>query len=560
VYDESSDATVKNLNHRINLRMEWKIDTSNSVLFTPKLSVQQNNSLSALQGNSMIGTTFLSKTTNSNNTHIHAFNFSDDLLFRHKFDKKGRTFSVTFSSGINASDGKNNLYASNDYFTDSVFTKILDQQSLSAKKGTVLGANFIYTEPVGEKGVLIINYANTFQFNNSEKKTYNYLPADNHYSVLDTTLSNQFENEYTTHKGGLGYRINNKKIQFTANVNYQLSMLNSEQTYPYLFNLTKRFESILPSAMLRYNFNQKKNIRIIYRTQTDAPSITQLQNVLNNSNPIQLSIGNPTLKQSYDNTLLIRYSLTNTEKASAFFIMLSGTYSNNYIANSTYLANKDTVVNGVKLLNGTQLTTPVNVNGYTNVKGFISYGFPLTALKSIFNITAGSTFTKAPGIVNNRMNESNSQNYNLSLSLNSNVSTTVDFTLSSNSSYTNSKNSLNPELNNNYLNQNSKIKLNVIFLKHGVFNTELNHQYYQGLSAGYNPSFLLWNAGLGYKFLKRQQAEIRFSVFDMLGQNQSITRNVTELYIEDTQTNLLQRYFMITFTYNVKVFKAKRVE
>jgi hypothetical protein len=69
----------------------------------------------------------------------------------------------------------------------------------------------------------------------------------------------------------------------------------------------------------------------------------------------------------------------------------------------------------------------------------------------------------------------------------------------------------------------------------------------------------LWNAGLGYKFLKNQQGEIRLSVFDILGQNQSITRNVTELYIEDTQTNLLQRYFMLTFTYNIKMFKTKAV-
>jgi hypothetical protein len=557
VYDENSNTTVKNLNHRFNLRMEWKIDSSNSILFTPKISAQQNNSFSTLHGNSMIGDAFLSKTTNNNNTQTTAYNLSDDLLFRHRFNKKGRTFSVTLSSGINASDGKNNLYASNEYFSDSVFTTTLDQQSLITKKGTTLGSNFVYTEPVNENAVVTVNYANTFQFNNSEKKTYNYLVADNRYSVLDTALSNQFNNEYTTHKGGLGYRFNNKKIQFNVNANYQRSVLNSEQTYPYLFHLTKQFETILPSVMLRYSFSQKKNIRIIYRTQTDAPSITQLQNVLNNNNPIQLSIGNPNLKQSFDNTVMIRYSVTNTEKASAFFFMISGTYSNNYIANSTLLASKDTVVEGVKLVDGTQLTTPVNVNGYANMKGFISYGFPLKALKSIFNVTAGSTFTRTPGMVNNTINESNSQNYNLALSLNSNISKTVDFTISSNSSYTSSKNSLSPQLTNNYLNQSSRVKMNLIFLKRAVFNTELNHQYYQGLSAGYNPNFLLWNAGLGYKFLKNQQGEIRFSVFDILGQNQSITRNITELYIEDTQTNLLQRYFMLTFTYNVKIFKVK---
>ncbi len=560
VYDEYSNSTVKNINHRFNMRLEWKIDSNNSILFTPKFSVQQNNSRSSLNGTSAIGEILLSNTNNNNNSRTGAYNFSDDLMFRHKFNKKGRTLSVTLSSGINSSDGQNNLYASNEYLRDSAYTSILDQQSISDRKGITLGSNFMYTEPLGEKSVLITSYANTFQFNNSEKKTYNYILADERYSSLDTALSNQFDNDYVTHRGGLGYRFNNKTVQLVANANYQLSSLNSEQLYPYQFTLTRKFENILPFAMLRINFSTKNNLRIIYRTQTNAPSISQLQNVLNNNNPIQLSIGNPDLKQSYDNTLLLRYSLTNTDKATAFFIMISGTHSNNYIASSTYLANQDTIISGVKLVNGTQLTRPVNVNGYENLKAFVSYGFPLSVIRSILNVTAGSAFIRTPGVVNNLINYSNSQNYNFSLSVNSNISKNVDFTISSNSNYTNSINSLNPQLNNRYFNQNSRVKMNLIFLKHAVFNTELNHQYYQGLSAGYNPNFLLWNAGLGYKFLKNQQAEVRFSIFDILGQNQSITRNITEIYIEDTQSNLLQRYFMLTFTYNIKAFKVKSAE
>lgn len=558
VYDENSNSTVRNLNHRVNMRLEWKIDSSNSILFTPKLSLQQNNSNGMLSGNSRIANQLLSTTSNNNRIAFIGYNVSDDLLFRHRFNKKGRTFSVTLSSGVNNSGGNNELYAANHYFRDSTYSTVLDQQSNSNKQGTTLGSNFMYTEPVSENGVIIVNYANTFQFNKSEKKTYNYTQADERYSSLDTALSNQFDNDYVTHKGGVGYRLGNKKMQFMMNANYQLSLLNSKQLYPYAFILNKRFENILPSAMFRYNFNTKNTLRIFYRSQTNAPSISQLQNVLNNSNPIQLSIGNPDLKQSFDNAVFIRYSSTNTEKATAFFVMLSGSYSNNFIANSTYLARKDTILNGISLVNGTQLTRPVNVNGYSTARAFISYGFPISMLKSVFNVTGGTTLTRTPGMVNNSINYSNSQNYNMSFSLNSNINKNVDFTISSNSSYTNSINSLNTQLNNHYFNQNSKVKLNLIFFKHAVFNTELNHQYYEGLSAGYNPNFLLWNAGLGYKFLKNQQGELRFSVFDILGQNQSITRSITEIYIEDVQSNLLQRYFMLTFTYNIKVFKAKR--
>jgi hypothetical protein len=561
VYDENSNSKTNNINHRFNMRMEWKIDSNNSVLFIPKLSIQENNSNSFLNGNTMTGFALRSNTSNINRTQTSAYNFSDDLIYRHRFGKKGRTFSATLSTGLNASDSKNNLGASNTYFiNDSAITTILDQQSNTNKEGKTIGSNFMYTEPVSEKSVVTVNYINSFLLNNSDKKTYNYILADERYSSLDTALSNQFDNEYVTHKGGLGYRFNTKKIQLMGSVNYQRSILNSDQVYPYAFNLSKQFENILPSAMLRYTFNTKSNIRIFYRTQTNAPSISQLQNVLNNNNPLQLSIGNPDLKQSYENNLFIRFSSTSTEKSSAFFVMLSGNYASNYITNSTYIASKDTVIKGVPLLTGTQLTTPVNLNGYSNIRGFISYGFPVKQIKSIVNLTAGATFTETPGMVNSRLNHSNAQNYNLTFSINSNVSKNVDFTISSNSSYTNTLNSLNSQLNSSYFNQNSRIKMNLIFLNSLVLNTELNHQYYEGLTAGYNPSFLLWNAGLAYKFLKNKQAEIRFSVFDILGQNQSISRNITEVYIEDTQSNLLQRYFMLSFTYTIKVFKVKSEE
>ncbi len=561
VYNENGLASSNNMNHRFNLRMEYKIDSNNSILFIPKLSVQANTSHSLLQGNTMTQNTLQSASNNTNNTHLNAYNFSDDLLFRHRFNKKGRTLSITLTTGINASNGKNDLYASNNYyFKDTATVSVIDQQSKTEKKGSNIGGNLMYTEPLGEKSSLTVNYSNTFQFNNSDKKTYNYTLADERYSSLDTTLSNQFDNSYVTHKGGLGYRFNTKKIQLTTTINYQQSILTSDQTYPYQFALRKQFENVLPSAMFRYTFNTKTNIRIFYRTQTDAPSITQLQNVLNNNNPLQLSIGNPDLKQSYSHNLFLRYSSTSTEKSTAFFVMLSGNYSENYITNSTFIANTDTTINNVQLARGTQLSTPVNLSGYSNIRGFISYGFPLKPIKSILNFTVGSTFNQTPGMVNALLNHSNSQNYSLQFSINSNVSKNVDFTVSSNSNYTNTLNSINSQLNNSYFNQSSRLKLNLIFLSSIVLNTELNHQYYEGLAAGYNPSFLLWNAGLAYKFLKNKQAEIRFSVFDILGQNQSITRNITDAYIEDIQSNLLQRYFMLTFTYTIKVFKAKTAE
>jgi hypothetical protein len=64
----------------------------------------------------------------------------------------------------------------------------------------------------------------------------------------------------------------------------------------------------------------------------------------------------------------------------------------------------------------------------------------------------------------------------------------------------------------------------------------------------------LWNAAIAYKLLKNNAAEIRLSCFDILKQNRSIARTITETYVEDNKTKVLTQYFMLTFTYNLRKF------
>ncbi|MDF2437069.1 MAG: hypothetical protein K0Q95_1445 [Bacteroidota bacterium] len=556
VYKENNVNSSINTNHRFNMRLEWKLDTNNSVTITPKLSLQQNSGKSELSGTNSIQDDTLNNTNSLFNSETNAFNFSNDILLQHKFSKQGRTISLNLSTALNTTDANSDLHSMNNYYNDSSFiSNLFDQESTLIKKGSTLGANLTYTEPAGKKGIVQISYSNSFNQTDNDKKTYNYSAVNDDYNDLDSSLSNVFKSNYTTHKAGLGYRVNAAKLMMMVGVNYQYAVLSADQSFPSTYKLERQFNNILPNGMLRYNFSAKKTLRIFYRSSTTQPAIDQLQNVLNNTNPTQLSIGNPDLKQNYDNSVFVRYGSSNTEKGTSFFAMISGTYTMDYIANSTYTATKDTVRNGILLLRGTQITKPVNVDGYTSMRSFITYGFPFSQIKSNLNINANAAFIKTPGFVNDKINYSNSQTYGGGISVSSNFSTKIDFSLSTNLTYNIVENTISKKLNSQYYNQNSKAKINLIFLKSIVLTSELTHQYYKGLSEGYNQNYLLWNAGLGYKFLKDQKAEIRLTVNDILEQNTSITRNTTETYIEDVQTNLLQRYFMLTFSYNIRYFK-----
>ena len=317
-------------------------------------------------------------------------------------------------------------------------------------------------------------------------------------------------------------------------VSYQKANLKNENFFPENNRIEKTFYSILPVAMIQYKFTPRKNIRLFYRSWNNSPSVNQLQEVINNSNPLQLTTGNPELEQDWQNNLNIRYSSANPEKNTSFFIFVSGTYVNDYIANSTFLAFQDTTIfNGIALASGTQLSRPVNIDGNYSFRTFGNYSFPLSFIKSSLNINGNANYTRTPGLLNNVLTYSTNTNSGIGFAISSNISEKFDFLVSSNGSFSNIQNTSNTASENNSFNLTSRIKTQLMPWKGLVLQTDITHQYNSGLSQSYNQNYYLWNAGIGYKFLKDRVAEVRLTVFDLLEQNINISRNTTDIYYED---------------------------
>lgn len=107
---------------------------------------------------------------------------------------------------------------------------------------------------------------------------------------------------------------------------------------------------------------------------------------------------------------------------------------------------------------------------------------------------------------------------------------------------------------NSYFTHTATAKINYIY-KGFVINSDISQTLYNGLSQSFNQRYVLWNAYIGYKFLKNKALEAKVSVFDILNQNRSISRTVTGAYTEDTYTSVLRRYGMVTLTYTLRRFK-----
>ncbi len=561
-YDETNTADTKNYNHRFNARIRYKIDSLNELSIRPRLSIQQNEGISSTIGQNIIGSSLASITNNEYNSDLLGIDFSNSINYRRRLNKPGRTISLDFRQSYNDKIGDSQLQSHDVFFGVDPKADTLDQLSDLDINGWGISSNLTYTEPLGERSRVMLTYRYSFDEDNSDKQTFDFEEDTQDYTSINNDLTNIFKNQYITHRAGAGYNYNKGRDFFImARANVQWSTLNSDEIFPEANQISQRFLNVLPMAMLRYNFDRQENLRIFYMGRTQSPDVEQLQNVIDNSNPLQLSIGNPDLDQSYTHRLSARYSRTNTEKASVFYFMLNSSFSNNYIGNATYLRTTDNpIFEEIQLERGTQLSRPVNLSGYWASNTYITYGFPLKGIKSNFNLDLTASFNRTPGLINDESNISNNKSIGAGFSLSSNISEKIDFTFSTRSNYNDASNSLQNNADSEFLSQLSRLKFNAILPKGFVFRTNISHQLYTGLTDGFDDSFFLWTLGIGKKLFKNQRGEITLSVFDLLEQNQSISRNVTETYIEDLRSKVLQRYLMLTFAYNFRNFNSGKAQ
>ncbi len=556
-YNETNNTTSDNFNHRFTMRAEYTIDEKNSFIFTPRLSTQRNKAESFLDGvNTLDNATLLSQTTNDYFSENTGYTSSNNLLFRHRFAKQGRTVSLNVGVGFNDRTGESSQFSSNIFYDTEDADQIIDQRTDDGQNGVTFSTRLAYTEPIGEKGQLQLNYSPSLSRSDADRRANTLDETTGLYSILDPSLSNTFDNDVRTQRGGISYRLRGEKSMFSVGVNLQKVQLSGDQTFPTTFTVDQSFQNLLPNAMLMYRFSRSNNLRLFYRTHTQTPSISQLQNVIDNTNPLQLSSGNPDLSQSLTHMFLARYNRTDVQKGRVFIGFLSVSKSLDYIGSESVIAEEDmTLDGGVLLAQGSQFTRPINLDGYWNARSFFTLGLPADFIKSNLNLNAGYTYSRTPGVINDERNESAVQNINGGVVLGSNISERVDFTLSYALNYNIVENTVYPELDADYVFHRSGVKFNWLPKRSLVLQTAVNYTTYTGLDDAINEPALLWNAGLGYKFLKGNGGEIKLIVADILNQNTSVNRTINEFYVEDNVTNVLGRYIMLNFTYTLRNFR-----
>ncbi|RYF86201.1 MAG: hypothetical protein EON98_04370, partial [Chitinophagaceae bacterium] len=285
---DTTRSVSNNTNHRVNLRLEYKIDSMNTLIITPSANIQNNTS------DRSVGTaTFFKENnrftqtlnTNINDASRTAMNLNNNILYRRGFAKRGRALTIGLNTSYNDRTGEsyvNTFQRSFDPigFNDTASNRFTDQ----ANNTFQISTNISYSEPLGQNSQLQFTYNPRISKSKSDQQTFEQNPLDKKYTIFRDSLSNVLDNKTTAQNGGLSYRWGDRDRMISFGVNYQSTNLKSEQVFPYKVNVNKTFNNFLPNAMIRYKLSTRSNVRLFYRTNVNEPSVTQLQGVIDISN------------------------------------------------------------------------------------------------------------------------------------------------------------------------------------------------------------------------------------------------------------------------------------
>lgn len=559
IYNQESSQNRSNQDHNFNAKLDYEIDESNRLIVRPYISLKNDTNDDSFEGKTRSAEGLINETFNESNSNNFDYDFGGSAYYSHKFGKEGRSLTLGSRSGYHTNTDRGNRLANNIYYEEGIDDEILNQRIERERNGVNWEVQGSYTEPIGERGLIELEYEVGDRIDDSDMLNFNIEEdpgGEFEGMVLDTALSNVFESRYLTQEAEIGYQYKIEDVlSVQVELEYQIADLENVQEFPQPFDTKRRFTSFLPSFRMDYQVADNKNLEVNYYNWANEPSIGQLQNVIDNSNPLQLRTGNPDLDQAINHRIRARYKSRNPETEKSFYTGFYSSIIQNNVTNSTLIANEAMpLTDEITLQKGSQLIRPINIKGYWRVGSYVSFGLPVKLIKSNFNIWGGLGHSQDPGLINDERSITNSSNFRLGLSLSSNISDRVDFNVSTRSSYNLVNNNLRPKLDNNFYVQSTRLSYKWIIWDGFTYRTDVRHRLNSGLAEDFDNSYFLVNMSFGKKMLPQERGELSLNVYDLLGQNNNINRSVTETFIEDRRGTVLQRYFMLSFTYNIRHF------
>lgn len=591
-----SNSNNKNRNKGTNLnadfRMEWKPDTLTNIIFRPNFSYGRTNNASRSESGTFNEDPF--NLIVNPNDYLNFDNLSDDplkdirvnatnsaslskgkslsgnatLQVNRKLNNRGR--NLTFRGVFGYGDNDNDQYTQSEtrYYQllnhlggDSILYR--NQYITTPTRNYNYTAQVTYSEPIAKATFLQFSYQFQYKYSKSDKTTFDLLdypdwaiggalPSGYESHAVDS-LSKNAEYRYYNHDASVGLRFIRPKYQLNVGMSFQPQ--NSTLSYKkgdYMIDTTRTVFNFAPNMDLRFRFSKVSQLRFTYRGRSNQPTMENLLPITDNSNPLNIRMGNPGLKPSFAHTMRLFYNIYNAEKQRGIMTHFSFTATQNSISNSTRY-NEET---------GGLITRPENINGNWNAFGMFGFNTALKNKKYTINTFTNVNYQNNVAFLYNQDTKNNDRNTSTGLTLGERVTGSYrndwfEFSLNGSINYTAERNKLRPENNQEPYTYSYGASTNITMPWKMTLATNIANQSRRGYrDSSMNRDELIWNAQLAQSLLKGA-ATVSFEVYDILRQQSNISRSLSADMRSVSEYNGINSYCMVHFIYRLNIFGSK---
>ena len=558
-YDANTAARDKGHNLRGDFRIKWEVDSNNTIEFRPNFSFNFNKSArgdSSLTSAGDAARTWVNRSLSNFMNDGKSFEWGTRLIYNHKVaSHPGRSQSLMLNYRYSNVREDADTYTDNTYYLLPDENQLIDQTANNRRKTHSITGRISWTEPIGDvknARFLEFSYRGNYRYTTSDKLVYDnertgaWPGGTVTEAEWNEGLSNSFRNTFFNQEFSVGFRQVRKAYNLNVGMSVNSAMSKSKDLINSARDIAERWAwSVAPYARFRYKFTETRNLNFFYRMRAQQPSITQLQPVADVSNPLNVVIGNPELKPTFNHNINLRFGDFAQGAQRSIMAMMNVDFAQNSIV-STVTTDE---------LTGGRTTSYTNVGGVWSAMAMNMLSFPFGASKVwYFTSHMFTRYGVTKSVTNGVENRSNTWmiNYSPGLAFRNSV---FDIELRPRYSFQNTTTSALKSNTRNIHTWGGMFDGTYSAPFGLVISTDLRYSTTSGYSAGYNSNQWIWNGSVAYQFLRDKQASITLSVYDILGQRKNIFRNVTGDYIEDVFYNSLGRYGMVTFTYRFNTFK-----
>ncbi len=542
-----------NNNHTLNSTIRAEIDSSQNLIVRLAAGVNVGNSTSISDIINYDESGGTQSSGNQNNTSEgDRINLSVNTTYMKKLQKRGRFFTTNLVLGWSDQDQLANLNNQN-LFNRPIGTQVTDilQNQNQNNAQTNYNVKLSFTEPLGKRKYLEMNVSRSNFSNDFEKIFYDLFPGQSPAEVLNTQLSNAYNRDFTQSTGGINFKVNKNTSSLTVGAAIQHSaldgLINSFNPDLEIEPIERRFLNILPSLSWNKEFGPARSMRINYNTNINEPSLEQLQPIIDNSDPLNIYIGNPELNTSYRHRVNINYNSFSQFSNTGFFVGASANYTLNPIVNSRFI--DEFFV---------QTTTPINTANAFNSNVFVNFNTPLKLIRHRVSINNNTSYDHSILFVNNQENRTNRYTNSVGIRLDNSKKKVVDLAYGFNWSWNKTSYDQNSALNQSFSNYSYFTELNLDLPKSWAISTDIRSNIYSQEDFGDRLTITRWQANISKILLPSKKLRLSISAFDLLNQNQNINRTSNINFIEDSRIVSIGRYFMFTAAYSFSGFGAQQ--